>query len=232
MRKKTAAEAAPTRGKRSKSEQTLERPGPVGGKRDENRKQRRAEFESAALYLFLKQGIEGTTIDDIVDRTGAAKGSFYRYYEDKRDIVDALLEPVRSALLAAFDRAAQNVAKAKDPGELMEAYQAMALETAGTVLEHQRLVLLYLQESRAPGVGAREPVRALYELVAKAALDLTHAAHQHKLLRPLDPAVTSVAVLGAVEQLLFEFFRAPEQGEPLKAAEALISMVMDGLKPR
>lgn len=229
MMRKTATKNATTT--RKKPSPRLARPGPVGGKRDENRKQRRAEFETAALELFLRQGIEGTTIDDIVERTGAAKGSFYRYYEDKRDIVLALLQPVKESLDEVFGNVAGAVEAARSPPELMETYQMLALSISGVIFSNQRLVLLYLQESRSPGVGAREPVVALADSMKKAALRLTLVAHEHKLLRDLDPRVTSLAVLGASEQLLFELFRDGTLGEPLKMAEALISMVLDGLRP-
>jgi AcrR family transcriptional regulator len=214
-----------------KTTAALARPGPVGGKRDENRKQRRAEFEQAALELFLRQGIEGTTIDDIVERTGAAKGSFYRYYEDKKDMVNALLEPMRQALFGVFDRIESAIDAARTPAELMETYQLLALSISGVIFSNPKLTLLYLQESRAPGVGARQPVVDLAENMKKAALRLTLSAHNHQLLRAVNPRVTSLAVLGASEQLLFELFKDASLGEPLQIAEALISTVLDGLRP-
>lgn len=216
---------------RKKAAPGLSRPGPVGGKRDENRKQRRAEFEQAALELFLKQGIEGTTIDDIVERTGAAKGSFYRYYEDKRDIVSSLLEPMRTQLSEVFEKIESAISAARTPAELMETYQLLALSVSGVIFSNQHLTLLYLQESRAPGVGARKPVADLADSMKGASLRLTHSAHEHGLLKDLDPRITSLAVLGASEQLLFELFKDGTLGEPLKIAETLIAMVLDGLRP-
>ncbi len=209
----------------------LERPGQVGGKRDENRKQRRAELEGAALEMFLAQGIEGTTIDDIVERSGAAKGSFYRYYEDKRDIVSALLAPVRTALETTFATAENEISAAQDPQSLVDAYLKLALSVSGALFEHRDVALLYLQEARAQGIGARKPMRELSDAIADAALRLTLAARHRGLLRDLDPRVTSLAVLGATERLLFETFRDPGFATPLEVAEALVSMVLDGLRP-
>src|SRR5262245_48909942 len=57
-----------------------ERPGPVGGKRDENRRRRTEEIAAAAQRLFLARGVLGVTIDDIVREAAVAKGSFYRYF--------------------------------------------------------------------------------------------------------------------------------------------------------
>jgi hypothetical protein len=138
---------------------------------------------------------------------------------------------VRDALYEVFGKIEAAVTAARTQAELMESYQLLALSVSGVIFSNQSLVLLYLQESRAPGVGARKPVGDLADAMKKAALNLTNVAREHKMLRPLNPRVTSLAVLGASEQLLFELFRDGTLGEPLEMAEALISMVLDGLRP-
>ena len=47
----------------------------------------RGRIINAAWELFYEQGYEDTTIDEIIERSGTSKGSFYHYFEGK----DALL---------------------------------------------------------------------------------------------------------------------------------------------
>src|SRR5258706_153478 len=61
----------------------LERPGPEGGARDSNRRERIRSLLTAGLSLFLEEGIERVTIDQIAERAEMAKGGFYRYFRDK-----------------------------------------------------------------------------------------------------------------------------------------------------
>lgn len=49
----------------------------------------------AAWELFYENGYDDTTVDDIVERSGTSKGSFYHYFAGK----DALL----SSLSTLFD---------------------------------------------------------------------------------------------------------------------------------
>ncbi len=70
--------------------------GPVAGKRAENRRMRTEALQRAALALFLQYGVEAVTIDQIVDGARTAKGSFYRYFRDKTDLVASLVEPVQT----------------------------------------------------------------------------------------------------------------------------------------
>jgi AcrR family transcriptional regulator len=206
------------------------RPGAVGGKRQENRLQKTQTLTAAALSLFLEHGIEGVAIDDIIARAGMAKGNFYRYFADKRALVEALITPVRAAVLGVLTRCEQALAAARDDGELVAAYQAAALEIAGVVLAELDVVRLYVQESRAANVGARAPICALAGELADWSYALTLAAESHGLLRHVNARVTAVAVLGAVERLIFEALRGAPADTPAAVGEALIAMVLDGLR--
>lgn len=45
----------------------------------------------SAFKLFIDKGYENTTIDEIVKKANLAKGTFYIYFKNKYDIVDALI---------------------------------------------------------------------------------------------------------------------------------------------
>jgi len=65
---------------------------------------------NAAVELFLEQGFERTTVDDIVARAGMAKGAFYHHFETKT----ALLTKLRAAVIARFQEGI-NEALQNDP---------------------------------------------------------------------------------------------------------------------
>lgn len=61
------------------------------GKVDENKRSKRTSMLDAALQLFTDQGLNKTSISDIVERSGVAKGTFYLYFKDKYDIRNKLV---------------------------------------------------------------------------------------------------------------------------------------------
>ena len=89
---------------------------------------------------------------------------------------------------------------------------------------------LYLQESRAPASGAREPVARLAREIQSRAVELTHAAHAHALLRPLDPKITAAAVVGAIEQILWQVLSSGETVAASGVVDTLVTLVLYGLK--
>lgn len=61
------------------------------GKLELNKKQKKAALYNAAYDLFISKGFAKTTISDIVEKAGVAKGTFYLYFRDKYDIHDKLI---------------------------------------------------------------------------------------------------------------------------------------------
>lgn len=51
---------------------------------------RRGELIDCAQGLFLSQGYEGTTINDLIVATGLSKGAFYHHFRSKEDLLEAI----------------------------------------------------------------------------------------------------------------------------------------------
>jgi AcrR family transcriptional regulator len=206
------------------------RPGPPGGKRDANRHARVRALCEAATRLFLVRGLEAVRIDEITVAAGVAKGSFYRYFDDKAALVATLFAPAEAAIERALARCGEALAAAGSRDQASAAYVALALEVAGVVAEHADVVRLYLQERRAPGDGPHAPIRALAARLETAAIELTELAMQRGLLRVFPAAVSALAVIGAGEQLLLHQLAGRSLGAPAAVSAALVSLVMDGIR--
>lgn len=58
---------------------------------EDNKRQKQDTLLKAAFDLFTEQGITKTSISEIVNRAGVAKGTFYLYFKDKYDIKNKLI---------------------------------------------------------------------------------------------------------------------------------------------
>ena len=69
---------------------------------------RRIEFINAAEALFNEKGFESTSIDDIVNRVGVAKGLFYYYFKSREEllaaIVDRILDEMQKVIIEATNK--------------------------------------------------------------------------------------------------------------------------------
>lgn len=144
------------------------------------------EILDAAKFLFLSKGYEETSVSDIMERAGGAKGMFYRFFESKEKAMQALgdrmflennpfeavrartdlngLQKIREVL--AMDRAdgeretinAQAVSILKDPRIL-----AAAMEANRRMLTPLWFELI--EEGRRDGSIQTEYARELSELL-------------------------------------------------------------------
>ncbi|GIP34921.1 TetR/AcrR family transcriptional regulator [Paenibacillus sp. J2TS4] len=53
--------------------------------------ERRNEILDAAEMLFTTQGYSNTTVNDILNKVGIAKGTFYYYFQSKEEVMDAIV---------------------------------------------------------------------------------------------------------------------------------------------
>lgn len=70
-----------------------------------NKKQKRDSLLESAFSLFTSKGINKTSISDIVEKSGVAKGTFYLYFKDKYDIRNMLIAHKASQLFYKADLA-------------------------------------------------------------------------------------------------------------------------------
>lgn len=59
---------------------------------EDSSRQKRTQLVSTATQLFNRQGIAGTSIQDIAESVGATKGAIYHYFDDKSGLVAACYE--------------------------------------------------------------------------------------------------------------------------------------------
>ncbi len=75
------------------------------GKLETNKKQKQDALLNTAFDLFTKQGIAKTSIAEIVEKAGVAKGTFYLYFKDKYDIRNKLIAKKASQVFRKADDA-------------------------------------------------------------------------------------------------------------------------------
>lgn len=208
------------------------RPGQEGGVRDRNRRDTLERIAEAGLALFLAEGTAGVSIDQIVERAGIAKGSFYRYVSDKAELVGQIIGAVAAAVIHALDRCDRSLRVAKRE-RLATIYLQLALELAAIVERDPDRVLLYLQEARAPRGGARGAIHAFADQLTAKTIGLTEIAREHRLIREVDPRIAALTVTGAIDAILFAYLRdrtaRPGIDAPAITGE-LVAIILDGIR--
>src|SRR6058998_1269462 len=65
----------------------------------------RERIVQAAAELVAEKGAAGMSLDDVRARTGASRSQLYHYFEDRDDLVHAVIDPdARAAIAAGLER--------------------------------------------------------------------------------------------------------------------------------
>ena len=65
--------------------------------------ERKTELLDTAQVLFYQKGYENTSVADIIEAVGIAKGTFYHYFKTKEDLLDQLIERISEAILSQLE---------------------------------------------------------------------------------------------------------------------------------
>ena len=61
-------------------------------RRQRKRESVKSRIIAAAWELFRDKGFAGTTVDDIIEKSGTSKGSFYYYFSAKDELLNTLAD--------------------------------------------------------------------------------------------------------------------------------------------
>ncbi len=127
--------------------------GPVN--RTQKRTQRtRKRLLQSALLLFAERGVDATTIEDITERADLGKGTFYKHFRSKSDVVVVLMrEAVNTLTVMMREQWGQPRQLSESLDSLFKVHRAfsMAQRDAFLLFFHGRL-FLQLQKSDAQGL--------------------------------------------------------------------------------
>lgn len=62
------------------------------------------ELLDTAQQLFFKKGYEKTSVNDIIEAVGVAKGTFYHYFKTKSDLLDRLVDRFAMQMLGEIKK--------------------------------------------------------------------------------------------------------------------------------
>ncbi|MDI6873568.1 MAG: TetR family transcriptional regulator [Actinomycetota bacterium] len=144
--------------------------GVLEGKREEPSREgaaergddRRRKIIANAARLFAGKGYHGTTVDEIVQATGIAKGTFYLYFESKEDL---LVEVIKNLIDETLQRIDEKL-RGKGRSDFITRIEAKGEELLGLYLENSELLYMLLGET----VGnhrLQEQLHEVYERLAE-----------------------------------------------------------------
>jgi AcrR family transcriptional regulator len=186
---------------------------------------KRRQIIEGAYRVFLEQGFDAASMNDITREAGVSKGTIYVYFDNKLDLFEALIEDQRQVYTMGL---AGLLSPQTPPAEALTAYGLAMLKmvTRRDVVRAQRAVIA--MSERLPELGRRfhqagpEHTRALVaRYLEQANLTPGPAAKDPKLAAQL--FVDMCASFSSRERL----YGKDEDGISDKAAKRIVAMAVE-----
>jgi AcrR family transcriptional regulator len=156
---------------------------------------RRKQLVLVARKLFAKEGYHGASIDDVIQKAGVARGTFYNYFDNKRALFQAVLEEL-------FELVWQSVPPIRvGPGEEVRAQIVGNIMALCTLLENEPDVPRIL----LAGSSGLDPEadKALGRFYASCRARLAKALEHGQgmgIVGPGDPTALAICIMGVLKE--------------------------------
>lgn len=191
------------------------------------REQKKAEVRDALVQaadaLFVEQGYEGTTVDQIAERAGVSRRTFFRYFPSKEAIAFPRAEERRDAFrMLLEERFAEQDALPAVRAACLEVGKMM-VSTADEELRRQKVV------DASPTLLAAdlEIYRAWEQVIAEAVTRSGGDAERARVGQ-----LFAAATIGIVRSVLRAWFDAGCEGDVIKMAEEAFALLETGFGGR
>ncbi|WP_081878372.1 TetR/AcrR family transcriptional regulator [Nocardia brasiliensis] len=190
----------------------------------------RQEIIDTAFVCFSEKGYHATGIADIVGQLGIGHGTFYRYFSNKRDIIDHVIDDLSAKIIDTL-----GTDNAPDAATTLDEYRAQT-DRIGQALTHilmgdRRVAQLLLVH--APGIDDELTAR-LYGLLdmadALTAGYLEHGVELGYLRADLDTVNTARAVTGMLLAGIVHGLRDTDEATLRGLNEAIRRLLIDGVR--
>jgi AcrR family transcriptional regulator len=185
--------------------------------------QRRRRVLDAALEVFTRDGYGAAAVDDIARASTTSKGGVYFHFPSKQALFLSLLDEAGQLLI---DRVETAMAAESDAIAKGDAALRTVLHTFGN---HRTLARLMLVEAPGAGREFNAKLADLHESVSgllKRWLDEAVAAGA---IPPLDTELASVALFGAVNQVVVRWVTTGRPKRLEDAYPALRALLLSGV---
>jgi AcrR family transcriptional regulator len=192
------------------------------------RENRRSAILEAALRTFGEKGFHQTTVADIIQAAGIARGTFYLYFEGKSAIFLELLD----GLLAELRGSIVGVDRKEGAPPLGVQLDAIVHRVLRTVADNRLLSTIIIREAVGLGDEVDMRLRLFYQKLLRYIRLALEEGRRVGLLRPIDTEVAAICVLGSVKQLMEQYVMAEDDEFDVdRAALGVLDYNLHGLLP-
>lgn len=189
-----------------------------------DKEHRRLQLMEAALSAFGKKGYHDTQVSDIIAQAKVARGTFYLYFDGKREIFTAIIAKI-------FGDLAQQIQALP-----LHAVEEIPRQILGNLRRVTALLLknpLYIKLVFSDAVGLDSEfdtqIRQFYELILDYLRRGLKQGQKMGFVREADVHVLAVGVLGSIKEVFYQYVLGTDRPSAAEIEREIYTFVINGI---
>jgi AcrR family transcriptional regulator len=196
---------------------------------EDDKAARRDDILAAAKKVFASKGYHATTIADIAKGAGVAYGSVYWYFTSKDELFHELMASEEQALRSHLAAALAGVDRMANTDAGLRA----AVRATFEFFEADRAtVKLLFRDSYALGDRFEKHLFGIYERFVTDIEEMIKAAQKRGAIITAPPRMVAFSLAALIGQLAHRRLSTDDGLDAGVVADFVVSLVLDGLRPR
>lgn len=203
---------------------------PTLSRAERNRLQLRADIIQTAFEEFSAKGYHQTAISDIAKRLGIGHGTFYRHFQNKRDILEHVIDDVTTKVIQVLSEE-----NAPNASATLEDYRGQISRIAERLIpiliENPGIARLMLFEATSIDPEMTQRLMTILDWVGRLIASYMENGVKLGFFRAdLDTEATGHAITGMIMMNFIRFLNTPDDRAGLqKLVDAVLRLVIDGV---
>ena len=181
---------------------------------------RKERLTECAKIAFARKGYYSTTISEIVQQAGIARGTFYQYFDNKQHLFQSILD----SFLQDLQGRIRPVSLGHDDPPPFVQLQGNLTRVLSLVLGERDLSQILLHHTGTVDRTLEEPIGDFYQQVAEMIQRSLNLGIAMKLVRPCDTGIIAYSIIGSVKEVVLQLTSSQKPQPPV---EELVRELME-----
>ncbi len=179
---------------------------------------RREQILDQAAALFGRRGYHATSISDIIEAAGIARGTFYIYFKNKRAIFEELLD----YLVVRIRKRIKTVDTSPEAPSAREQLLENITGVIELLAENRALLSILLEGAVGLDKGFGQKLNSFYDQISQTIELSLKLGQEMELVRPCDTRTAALVAVGGLKEVLHDMLRSREGSADIRSLAAKI----------
>ncbi len=190
------------------------------------REERREQVLRSAMEVFAHKGYHATSVGDIIKRAQIARGTFYLYFETKRQIFEAILEMALQGLVSRLQR----IELSPQSPPPLEQLRANVGRVIAFLLSERELTQILLRHADGLDADFDRRLSEFYDTIMNLIEGVLRAGQLMALVRPCDRRIVAACILGSIKEVMARLTSDASQAPPLQVVvDEVVNFGLQGI---